>query len=239
MLAEVIPFDLRGRRYACNLVRRPRNSLQLEVLPDLSVRMIAPPMVTLERCADFLRRKKGWVASQQAFFGKFYPLTKARQYVPGETHLYLGRPLRLRVLRKGPEGVRVTRTHLEVCLGKGETAPRLVEAALWAWYRGEAAGVFEARLKGCLAKIGAKAGEGPSKLVIRRYKARWGGMSRKGVLSLNLDLIRAPMDCIDYVILHELCHLRHPRHDRGFWSLLARLVPDWQRRKDKLERLTA
>jgi len=239
MLAEVLPFTLKGRRLDCRLVRRERRSLQLEVLPDMSVRMIAPPKVSLERCQDFLRRKKGWVASQQAFFGAFHPLTKPRAYVPGETHLYLGRRLRLKVLRKGPVGVRASRTHLEVCLGRGQTAPRLVEAALWAWYRAQATGLFEARLQGCMAKVGLRAGEGPAKLVIRRFKARWGGMSPKGVLSLNLDLIRAPLECIDYVILHELCHLRHPRHDRGFWALLERLVPDWQRRKDKLERLTA
>lgn len=239
MLAEVLPFELKGQRLACRLIRRERKSLQLEVLPNMSVQMVAPPKLSLERCQDFLRRKKGWVASQQAFFAKFHPLTKPREYVAGETHLYLGKRLRLKVFNKGPVGVRATRTHLEVCLGRGHAAPRLIEAAVWTWYRDQAVGLFEARLQGCLAKIGLKAGEGPRKLVVRRFKARWGGMSRTGVLSLNLDLIRAPLECIDYVILHELCHIRHPRHDRDFWQLLERLVPDWRKRKDKLERLTA
>jgi hypothetical protein len=207
-------------------------------MPDLSVRMIAPPKVSLERCADFLRRKRPWIATQRAFFAKFHPLTKPRQYVGGETHLYLGRRLRLKLLQKGPRGVRATRTHLEVVLN-GASQPRLVEAAVWAWYRQQAEGVFQARLQGCLAKMGIGAGEGPKSLVIRRYKARWGGLSPKGVLSLNLDLIRAPMECLDYVIIHELCHLREPKHGPRFWALLDRVLPDWRRRKDKLERLTA
>ena len=146
--------------------------------------------------------------------------------------------MRLRLVQKGPRGVRATRTHLEVTPGPS-SQPRAVEAALWEWYRQQAEGIFQARLQGCLAKMGLGAGEGPKTLVIRRYKSRWGGMSPKGVLSLNLDLIRAPLECLDYVILHELCHLREPKHGPRFWALLDRVLPDWRRRKDKLERLTA
>jgi predicted metal-dependent hydrolase len=64
-------------------------------------------------------------------------------------------------------------------------------------------------------------------------------MSADGVLGLNLDLIRAPIECIDYVIIHELCHLRFPHHGPRFWDLLERVMPDWRKRKTKLERLTA
>ncbi len=68
-------------------------------------------------------------------------------------------------------------------------------------------------------------------------RTRWGSMSPKGNMSLRLDLIRAPDECIDYVILHELCHLVHPNHGREFWALVERLVPDWKRRKRLLESL--
>jgi predicted metal-dependent hydrolase len=64
-------------------------------------------------------------------------------------------------------------------------------------------------------------------------------MSHGRVLGLNLDLIRAPIECIDYVIVHELCHLKFPNHGPKFWDLLERVMPDWQKRKQKLEKLTA
>jgi predicted metal-dependent hydrolase len=238
MPTEALILELAGAKVPCALIRRPRKSLQLEVLPDMSVQLIAPPLVTVERCQDFLRRKRAWVSSQRKYFSTFHPLTKPRQFVAGETHLFLGRRLRLKVLRKGSRGVRATRTHLEICLG-GSTDPRLVEAAVRRFYREQAAGIFEARMTGCLSKLGIEAGRGPKTLVIRYYKARWGGMSPKGVLSLNLDLIRAPLECLDYVIIHELCHIRVPNHGPRFWNLLETVLPDWRKRKDKLEHLTA
>jgi len=79
------------------------------------------------------------------------------------------------------------------------------------------------------------AGPPVPKLSIRRMKTRWGSLSPKGTLTLNVALIRAPRECIEYVITHELCHMKHPRHDGAFYKLLERHMPDWERRKHKLE----
>lgn len=72
-------------------------------------------------------------------------------------------------------------------------------------------------------------------LHIRKLKTRWGSLSPRGILTLNVDLIRAPGECIDYVIAHELCHLKHRDHGADFYRLLERMMPDWERRKLKLE----
>jgi predicted metal-dependent hydrolase len=68
---------------------------------------------------------------------------------------------------------------------------------------------------------------------------RWGSMSPAGSLVLNPDLIRAPMDCIDYVVTHELCHLLVPNHGRQFFELQQLVMPDWERRKQRLEKVMA
>ncbi len=93
-----------------------------------------------------------------------------------------------------------------------------------------------ARLDACWATFPADGHHRPT-LRLKHMRTRWGSMSPKGNMSLRLDLIRAPDECIDYVILHELCHLVHPNHGREFWALVEQLVPDWKRRKRLLESL--
>jgi predicted metal-dependent hydrolase len=114
-----------------------------------------------------------------------------------------------------------------------------VKATLWNWYREQAADVFQERLRGCMVRLKLKSDEGPRSLIIRSYRSRWGSMSQKRILALNIDLIRAPRECIDYVVIHELCHLKFPHHGPDFWSALEKLMPDWRQRKVKLERITA
>jgi predicted metal-dependent hydrolase len=204
----------------------------------MSVRMIAPEGAKPEVCMKMLNKRRDWVRIQLRYFSQFHPLTKPRQYVSGETHLFLGRRLRLKVVKGSTKGVKATRQHLTVCAGQ-TTSARLVEAELWQWYREQASDLFQERMLGCMVKLNIPKNEGPKSLIVRRYKSRWGSMSADGVLGLNLDLIRAPIECIDYVIIHELCHLRFPHHGPRFWDLLERVMPDWRKRKTKLERLTA
>jgi predicted metal-dependent hydrolase len=104
---------------------------------------------------------------------------------------------------------------------------------LWRWYRQRAKQKFAERLQKCLAKFHNMP---PPPLAIVRLKKRWGSMTPSGRLTLNLDLIRAPVECIDYVIIHELCHRLHPHHGRQFQQLLAAKVGDWRAIKQKLER---
>ena len=222
----------------CRIVYSQRKTLQLEVLPDMSVRMLAPLGAKVEVCSRMLLKRMDWVRAQMRYFSQFHPLTKPREYVSGETHLFLGRRLRLKVISGPTKGVMAARQHLTVCAGR-TTSARLVEATLWQWYREQAADLFQERLLGCMVKLNIPKAEGPNELIIRRYKSHWGSMSPTGVLGLNLDLIRAPVECIDYVIIHELCHLRFPHHGPRFWDLLERVMPDWRKRKSKLERLTA
>ncbi len=74
-------------------------------------------------------------------------------------------------------------------------------------------------------------------LILRRLKTRWGSCSKAGRILLNTELVQAPVECIDYVIVHELCHLKVPDHSPAFHRLLNACMPDWQRRKERLEAL--
>ena len=107
-----------------------------------------------------------------------------------------------------------------------------------AWYMRRARTVLAERLDACWTSF---PGDGLPKptLRVKRMRSRWGSMSPAGAMSLRLDLVRAPVECIDYVIVHELCHLLHRGHGREFWAMVGTLVPDWKDRRKRLELLPA
>jgi predicted metal-dependent hydrolase len=153
--------------------------------------------------------------------------------VGGETHLYMGRQYRLKIQAGDVNRVKLAGGFFRVTVA-GPPAPEQVKRLLSHWYAQKAGERFTEMLDRCLANFKRMAIPAP-KLSIRRMKTRWGSLSPKGTLTLNVALIRAPRECIEYVITHELCHMKHPRHDAAFYRLLERHMPDWERRKHKLE----
>jgi predicted metal-dependent hydrolase len=111
-----------------------------------------------------------------------------------------------------------------------------VKSLLLRWYRHRARRLFRDRLTACLKHTAAWSIASP-KLQIRKMAKRWGSCSAAGTLTLNPDLVRASRACIDYVITHELCHLKYLHHSREFYTLLTAVMPDWQDRKQLLERM--
>ena len=166
------------------------------------------------------------------------PRTPARRYVSGESHLYLGRQYRLKVTRGEHSNVRMLRGKLLVESEQPGNAD-ITRELISAWYRSKALEKFPERLEICLKCFRDAEGVRPKALIIRNLRLRWGSMSPSGRLMLNSRLIEAPIAAIDYVIMHELCHTRVPNHGKKFYDLLRRVMPDWQPRKDRLERLLA
>lgn len=208
-----------------------RRTLGIEVHPDHRVLVRAPAGTPEEVIAERLRKRAAWVSRQLAEFERYRPRTPARQYINGESHLYLGRQYRLKVARADSTSVKLARGLLLVNL-PGDTNPERVRAVLHRWYLERARGVFGDVLNAGLRQF--KRTERP-RLVVRTMQSRWGSLSRAGAMTLNLNLIRAPRPCIEYVVTHELCHMKHRNHDAQFFRLLGQVMPDWERRKHRLE----
>jgi predicted metal-dependent hydrolase len=107
------------------------------------------------------------------------------------------------------------------------------------WYRERAQVKFRDRLAVTLGRFPSPEEFEPKGLVVRQLRQRWGSMTTGEKLILNLSLIRSSVDAIDYVITHELCHMRFRHHGPEFFQLLDRVMPDWEKRKIKLERQLA
>ena len=209
-----------------------RKTISLSVHPDLSVTVRAPHGVSIEKIREFVHRRAGWIRKSWRDFEQYLPKQPERRYSSGETHRYLGRQYRLKTEQGNADSVKCLRGYLRVTI-KGDILPERTKSLLESWYRYHAREIFQERLIACHQKA-HREGIGLPNLMIRKMTSRWGSYSSRGLVTLNLELIKTPKDCIDYVIIHELCHFKVKHHGPEFWKLLHRLMPDFENRRNKL-----
>lgn len=214
------------------LAYQDRKTLGITVHPDRRVTVTAPLGASAEKIHAKLRKRAPWILKQQNFFLSFEPRTPPRRYVGGESHLYLGKQYRLRFVDSAAETVKLMRGYLEIHTTDRDRAAALLDT----WYRARAEKRFPVYAAPHVEHFQAY-GVTPSALVIRRMDKRWGSCTPKGKIILNPALIKAPPGCIDYVIVHELCHLVHHNHSRAFFDLQDKVFPTWRRWKRELERV--
>jgi predicted metal-dependent hydrolase len=238
MSAEAHTFCYGGGKIAFRLLRRDRATLAISVQPDLGVEVVAPKSALLEKIVAKVQKRAPWIQRQLRYFAQFLPRTPERSYISGETHLYLGRQYRLKVVPHIQQQVKLQRGRLVVQSCRPKQA-ELTRSLVEAWYRERAHAVFLRRIAVCQDRFADPEAFAPKSLIVRQLAQRWGSMTPKGNLVLNRALIQASADAIDYVITHELCHLPFPHHGPEFFRLLTRVMPDWEKRKLKLERQMA
>lgn len=212
---------------------RERSRLSISVHPNGAVTALAPTDRTKDEIAAHLSRRRPWIEKQLRHFRRFHPLPEPKRYIAGETHLYLSRQYRLQLQEAPSASVKLVGRYFHVHVpDRSDTGA--VANAMDRWYRSHAEPIFRDSLEQCLAAAPSLRSQ-PLQLRIRPMKRRWGSCSKAGTITLNTELIKAPLHCIEYVIMHELCHLRVHDHSPAFFRLLGRYMPDWRKRKERLE----
>lgn len=219
--------------FAYDVLYVPRKTMEIAVHPNKMVVVKAPLELSLEEIEGRLRKRAKWVLRQIDYFRQFEPRTPARRYVSGETHLYLGRQYRLKIIKSDANQIKLKRGLILIELDANKS-PDLAKAQLELWYRSKAWEHFITSLEQCMHHFACRGYDTPE-LQVRKMRTRWGSLSRNGKLTLNLSLIQAPRECIEYVITHELCHMEYNDHRPAFYKLLEEFMPDWAKRKKKLE----
>lgn len=208
-----------------------RKTMGITVQPDRRVIVSAPQGTPLAEVEARLVKRGAWILRRQREFEDYLPVLPPRRYVGGESHLYLGRRYRLRIDQGDEEGVKLSAGRFFITVREKDN-PERIKSLLDAWYRRRAAVVFAERLALCHAK--AHPPLPYPELRIRVMEKRWGSCTPGEVMLLNLKLIQTPKYCIDYVITHELAHLREYHHGPAYYALLDRLMPDWRERRARL-----
>ncbi len=209
-----------------------RKTLGIFVLPDGNVRLKAPINASLEQIRQKIHKKASWILRQKRFFESFGPPTTKRQFISGESHLYLGRQYMLKVVESYVNAVHYQNNIIEIECRNKKNAGTLLQT----WYRKRAEIKFYEYAKPIIEHFSIY-GVSPKCLSIKIMDKRWGYCTKDGSIYLNLKLIAAPRCCIEYVVTHELCHLIHRNHTKDFYALLTKEMPHWEKWKNKLERI--
>ncbi|MFQ5637890.1 MAG: M48 family metallopeptidase [bacterium] len=220
-----------------DLVFKQRKSLGITVTPDRNVLVKAPVDASLDKIKEKVKKRAPWILKQQSYFLSFHPLTPPRKYISGETHLYLGRQYRLKIFEAEENEVKLKEGFLQVYTNRKDDT-RAIKKHVSGWYEQHARGKFEQYAEPWIEKF-SKYKVVPHTIEIRNMPKRWGSCTPKGKVILNTELIKAPKGCIEYVIVHELCHLVHHNHSKAFFELQTKEMPNWERWKDRLERILA
>lgn len=211
----------------------PRKRLRIVVTPALEVRAYAPSKFSEAAILEAVQSKAPWIARQLDAVREFHPLPTPHKYVSGETFTYLGRQYRLRVETGDASPAKLRGRFLYVLTpDKGDTSA--IVRRVDAWYRARAADTFHRYLTKWY-DVGTRHGIPEPQLVMRRMRTRWGSCTAAGRITLNVNLVQTPVHCIEYVIMHELCHLKHHNHSKAFYRLLTQCMPDWERRRATLQ----
>ena len=232
MLTTIQHVHYGSKSIEYNLSFATRKSLGIKVLPNGLVTVIAPNDTSLIDINKKVKSKANWILKQQAFFCSYKPHTPERKYVNGETHLYLGRQYKLQIIEDTINEIKIYRGSMIMKTKK--TNPEYLEKKLNEWYKEKAIYHFEELLNSSLEKFIKYKIEKPV-LDIRLMQKRWGSCTTSGKIILNTELIKAPKGSIEYVVIHELCHLIHYNHNKDFYDLQNRLSPNWEKWKEKLE----
>lgn len=214
------------------LKRSRRKTLAISVLPDGALELVAPEEVPIEAIQQRVEKRLAWIDQQRRRFADMNASRTLLRYVNGATHRYLGRQYRLKLRVEEASHVRLQGAYFHIATPTLDQEE--VKQALDGWYRKRAQEQFTKRLQAWASWCSQRRLPEP-KLRLRRMNKRWGSALRDGTICLNPELILAPSACVDYVIAHEICHLKHPDHGKRFWSLLAQQVPDWRQLKQRLE----
>lgn len=217
-----------------NLQFSDRKSLGITVTPDLDVFVKAPYGADENKIQQIVLKRASWILKQQSFFLAYFPKQEPKKYISGETHLYLGRQYRLKVLKGSADSVKLVGRFIRVtCREKGQAKDLLDK-----WYHEHAVIKYTEYCAGWIERF-SKYKIKPKEILIKPMPKRWGSCTAKGRIILNAELIKAPKGCIEYVIVHELCHFFHFGHGAKFMALQEAMLPQWRTWKERLERLLA
>ena len=212
------------------IIRTDRvKSASIDVEDNL-VKVTVPKNLSDERIEELIKGRLLWIKQKLALQASAI-VSKPKEYVDGEAFAYLGRNYRLKCAKGVEESVKLKSGYLNVTTKNGKRNSEHLKAVVEQWYRTKALSrlIDKTRRYSAILKVE------PTSINLKDYKAMWGSCSPKGVVSYNWRIILAPHKIVDYIVVHELCHLIEPNHSSKYWKQVRSVIPDYENSKEWLK----
>lgn len=229
---KIKTFKYGKHLYEYYLVLQDRKTVALTVQPSLNIILKCPFDYEADKIERFLKRKWLWLEKQLQFFKKYRKKIERKEYVSGESFLYLGRQYKLLIKKEKTPQVRLEKGRITISTKKSTQNKQTNKKLLKKWFEQRTKIILTSRFNEMLKKFDYNF---TPNLITRKMPKRWGSYLSSKKIILNPLLIRASKDCIDYVIVHELCHMKYKNHNKHFFKLQESIIPHWREVKEKLE----
>lgn len=199
-----------------------RQSIQLKIEPGGFLKLSVPLNTSDKTIEDVLKKKGRWVIEKIEMLKLEFNL---RQYVTGESVKFLGQHLHTTIIRRDVTRYQLSKVDKElIVVVSSDTSNEVIKGLLIDYYKQELKVVVKKRIdfyQDCFKKK-------PTKITVRDQKTRWGSCSSKGSLNFNYRLLMAPIDVIDYMVVHEMCHMEIMDHSKRYWNRVKEVMPDYK-----------
>ena len=220
---------MEGFDFLVEVSRTSRKKSASIELTGRGVTVTVPESLSDKQISDLVTKRSAWIKSKLQEQAE-QPGYRAREYVSGETFPYLGKNYRLKIRKDDLPSVKLKHGYLTVTLAE-VTSQQAIKNLVENWYASHALN----QLRGKTVRLAKEIGVSPRKVSVKTYKRRWGSCSSDGDIFYNWRIILAPHRIVDYVVIHELCHLRRHDHSSEFWRLVKHYAPDFEDRRGWLK----
>jgi len=208
--------------FIAEIKRTNRSKSATITVEEGKVCVVVPRQLEHERITKLLKDKNRWIKEKIALHREAQPKSN-KQFVSGESFSYLGRNYRLKVHQGNYQPIKLSHGRFTITLRAGADNPEMIKDSLLSWFKQHAEAKLIEKVKRYAAMLDVKC----TSVGIKTYKSRWGSCSSEGEIDFNWKIIMAPNRIVDYVVVHELCHLIHHDHSPKFWREVERIIPDY------------
>lgn len=220
---KVIPFEVEYRN---------RKSLEIQVNPEGKVRVLSPFSLSEKELLKHVESKSSWILTKRNDFNKIDLSILEKNIKDGEKFLYLGQSYELKIIRDSIKTTTLSLLENQMILKTSSIDQEYLKNFLIQWYKEKGLKKIKERVEFYQPYILVK----PTDIVVKEQKRRWGSCTSKGRLLFNWRIIMAPLSVLDYIVVHEMCHLIHMNHGKEFWTCVERILPNYKKEKNWLKR---
>lgn len=228
--------DINGEKIIFFLQRKNIKNINLKVNMDKKITMSIPMKMEIEIAKEFIKNKVDWIKKQQEYYDTFKEEKENITFENGETVYLLGKQYKMKIISNSRNDIEINGKYFEINIKeKYIENKKYIRKVYDKWLKDYAMKVFEELIKKYHVSLNKYDIKMPI-TEIRQMKLRWGScIPSSNKVIFNLNLIKAPMCCIEYVVLHELSHFRYHNHSKNFYNFITIFMPDWKERKKILD----
>jgi predicted metal-dependent hydrolase len=237
LVADKPTLQLNDRIIPIEVIKDNRKNIQIEISGEPKVILKAPRSISDDRLIEVAADRMAWIIKKILYREELQPFPSKFSYTNGEKHLFFGHEYELRIQNGRHSTAWLSKPFIDVEVPDTKSKKQ-VEEALQCWYAEQTEEYVSQRTWYFINQIVPEKLHSKLEFKFRKMKSRWGSCSSKGLITFNKELIRAPLEAIDYIIVHELCHLKHHDHSASFYQELTEHMPEWKTYRKMLARIS-